>query len=298
MKRALVTGGAGFIGSHLVDRLIDIGMDVIVIDNESSDGHDDYYWNPLAKNKKLDICDFDSIESLFSGIDIVYHLAAKVSVQESVEDPLPTFITNAVGTANVLEAARRHSVGRFVYSCTSAVYGEANPVPSLESMREDPLNTYAIGKLSGEQLVRSYHILYGMKTVTFRYTNVYGDRSRHTGNYAPVVTRFLDRKAEGKPLLIFGDGEQRRDFIHVDDVVNANASISYMELDQWGESYNIGYGKNWSINELAESISSDIEYGPARSGEMRETLADISKATHSLTWKPKIDIMDWIGTKV
>ena len=297
MKNVLVTGGAGFIGSHLVDKLLSFGMNVVVIDNESSDGHDNYYWNSSASNHKLDICDLERISPLFEGIDIVYHLAAKVSVQESVEDPLPTFLTNAVGTANVLEASRRHSVERFVYSCTSAVYGETNPVPSLESMREDPLNTYAIGKLSGEQLVRSYNVLYGMKTITFRYTNVYGDRSRHTGNYAPVVTRFLDRRSEGKSLLIFGDGEQRRDFVHVEDVVSANASISYMDLSCWGETYNIGYGKNWSINELAAAVSNDVEYLPARSGEMRETLADISKSNKDLTWEPKIDIMDWIRTK-
>jgi len=298
MMKALVTGGAGFIGSHLTDRLLSLGYDVTVIDNESSDGHDKYYWNPLADNHKVNICDFDVIHPLFKGVSVVYHLAAKVSVQESVEDPLPTFMTNAVGTANVLEAARRHSVEKFVYSSTSAVYGESNPVPSQEDMREDPLNTYGIGKLSGEQLVRSYCNIYGMKTVTFRYTNVYGDRSRHTGTYAPVITRFLDRKSKRQPLLIFGDGEQRRDFVHVEDVVNANASIAHMELESWGNTYNIGYGKNWSINELAQAISSEIEYHPARDGEMRETLADVTRANHDLTWSPNIDMMDWISSKV
>ena len=297
MRKCLVTGGAGFIGSHLVDRLLDVGANVTVIDNESSDGHDSYYWNNRATNIVADITSYEEISRYFSGIDVVYHLAAKVSVQESVEDPLPTFLTNAVGTANVLEASRRHSVERFVYSSTSAVYGESNPVPSLEGMREDPLNTYAIGKLSGEQMVRSYQHLYGMNTAVFRYTNVYGDRSRHTGSYAPVVTRFLDRLAEKKPLLIFGDGEQRRDFIHVSDVVSANLFFLHGTPDSWGETYNIGYGKNWSINELAEAISDNVEYMPARSGEMRETLADITKATHGLTWKPKVDIMDWIKIK-
>lgn len=298
MKKCLVTGGAGFIGSHIVDRLLLLGHEVTVIDNESSDGHDQYYWNESAKNLKLDICNFEEIRRHFSNVDVVYHLAAKVSVQESVEDPLPTFITNALGTANVLEASRRSSVERFIYSSTSAVYGETNPVPSLESMREDPLNSYAIGKLSGEQMVNSYHHLYGMNTAIFRYTNVYGDRSRHTGSYAPVVTRFLDRFMEKKPLLIFGDGEQRRDFIHVSDVVSANIFFSYGTPDEWGETYNIGYGKNWSINELAASISDNVEYKPARDGEMRETLADVTKAKHGLTWKPKVDIMDWLRSKV
>lgn len=299
-KISLVTGGAGFIGSHLVDRLLNLNHRVIVIDNESSDGHDDYYWNGESSNHKIDICDYGAMRHIFQfhNIDYVYHLAAKVSVQESVEFPLPTFITNALGTANILELSRVFGVERFIYSSTSAVYGESNPVPSLEDMKEDPQNAYAIGKMSGEQLVRSYNRLYGMKTATFRYTNVYGNRSRHTGTYAPVVTRFIDRHREGKPLLIFGDGEQRRDFIHVSDVVSANAAISYTNLDTWGETYNIGYGKNWSINELAEKISPNVEYLPAREGEMRETLADISKVKKNLTWKPKIDMMDWISTKV
>jgi len=299
-KISLVTGGAGFIGSHLVDRLLQLDHRVIVIDNESSDGHDDYYWNEACRNHKIDICDFGAMRHIFQfhKIDYVYHLAAKVSVQESVEFPLQTFITNALGTANVLELSRVFGVERFIYSSTSAVYGETNPVPSVEDMKEDPLNTYAIGKMSGEQLVRSYNHLYGMKTATFRYTNVYGNRSRHTGTYAPVVTRFIDRQRAGEPLLIFGDGEQRRDFIHVSDVVAANAAVSYTNLDSWGEIYNIGYGKNWSINELAERISPNVEYLPPREGEMRETLADISKAKRNLTWKPKVDMMDWISTKV
>lgn len=298
MKRILVTGGAGFIGSNIVDRLLELGHQVVVIDNETSDGHDRYYWNGRAENHKVDICDYASIKHLFRKVDMVYHLAAKVSVQESVDDPLPTFLTNAVGTANVLEAARRSCIKRFIYSSTSAVYGEKNAVPSLESMREDPLNTYAIGKLSGEHLVASYYHLYGMETSIFRYTNVYGERSRHTGTYAPVVTRFIDAKQADTNLTIFGDGEQRRDFVHVSDVVAANVFFSYGEPDSWGEVYNIGYGKNWSINELAAAVSDNVKYEPARPGEMRETLADIVKARHHLTWRPKVDIMDWIRTKV
>lgn len=297
---SLITGGAGFIGSTLADKLLSMGHKVIVIDNECSDGHDEYYWNDACENHKIDICDYGRLRHIFQfhKINYVYHLAAKVSVQESVELPLPTFITNALGTANILELSRVFGVDKFIYSSTSAVYGESNPVPSVEDMKEDPLNTYAIGKLSGEHLVRSYHHLYGMKTTCFRYTNVYGDRSRHTGAYAPVVTRFIDMKREGKPVTIFGDGEQRRDFIHVSDVVNANTAISYTELDSWGQVFNIGYGKNWSINELAKAITDDIQYAPERSGEMRETLADITKAQNSFIWKPRVNIMDWIRTKV
>jgi len=297
-KKSLVTGGAGFIGSHIVDRLLSLGHEVVVIDNESSDGHDDFYWNENTKNYKVDIRNFSEIAPLFQEVDYVYHLAAKASVQASVDNPLPTISTQVIGTANVLEAARLSGVEKFVYSSTSACYGNKNPIPNVETMREDPLNAYAIGKLSGEQLVKAYYHLYGMKTVAFRYTNVYGERARHVGTYAPAVSKFLKMRKEGEALTIFGDGMQRRDFIHVSDVVSANALISFEELETWGEVYNIGYGKNWSIQEIADAISVEQIHLSARSGEMKETLADIGKARVELTWKPKVDIMEWIDTQI
>lgn len=298
MKTSLVTGGAGFIGSHIVDRLLSLDHKVIVIDNESSDGHDDYYWNSRCENHKVDIRDFSAIAPLFLGVDYVYHLAAKASVQASVDNPLPTVSTQVMGTANVLEAARLAGCEKFVYSSTSACYGNKNPIPNIETMREDPLNAYAIGKLCGEQLVRAYYHLYGLKTVAFRYTNIYGERARHVGTYAPVVSKFLKSRNEGQPLTIFGDGEQRRDFLHVSDVVSANCNISFMELDQWGETFNIGFGKNWSIQELADTISEDQVHLSARPGEMRETLADIGKAKAELMWKPKLEVTDWINRQI
>ena len=292
--KSLVTGGAGFIGSHIVDKLLSLGHQVVVIDNESSDGHDEYYWNSKSINYKFDIRDYDAIWAAFVGVNNVYHLAAKASVQASIDDPLSTMSTQVMGTANVLEAARHHGVEKFIYSSTSACYGNNNPIPNNETMREDPLNAYAIGKLSGEQLVKAYHGLYGMKTVAFRYTNVYGERARHVGTYAPAVSKFLKMRAEGDALTIFGDGKQRRDFIHVSDVVNANAVISFEELDNWGEVYNIGYGKNWSIQEIADAICEEQIHLSGRPGEMKETLADIGKAKAELTWRPKVNILDWI----
>jgi UDP-glucose 4-epimerase len=294
MKTSLVTGGAGFIGSHIVDHLLGLGHRVIVIDNESSEGHDQYHWNRKAENYSFDIRNFGDIAPLFNGVDYVFHLAAKASVQASVDNPLPTMSTQVMGTANVLEASRLGGVKRFVYSSTSACYGNSNPIPNIETMREDPLNAYAIGKLCGEQLTRAYYHLYGLETVAFRYTNVYGERARHVGTYAPAVAKFLKMKKEGEPLTIFGDGLQRRDFIHVSDVAKANVSITYTNLDTWGETYNIGYGKNWSIQELADLIHIEQVHLSARPGEMRETLADISKAVHELTWKPKVNIVDWV----
>lgn len=296
MKKSLVTGGAGFIGSHVVDKLLTLGHEVIVVDNESSDGHDDYYWNKNTQNHKVDIRDFSALAPLFHGVDYVFHLAAKASVQASVDNPLPTISTQVMGTANVLESSRLSGVEKLIYSSTSACYGNMNPIPNTEVMREDPLNAYAIGKLCGEQLVKSYYGLYGLKTVAFRYTNVYGERSRHVGTYAPVVSKFLKARAAGESLTIFGDGLQRRDFVHVSDVVNANTSITYMELDTWGEVFNIGYGKNWSVQELANQVSTKQVHLSARSGEMRETLADIGKAKAELMWKPKVEITSWINS--
>ena len=294
MKTSLVTGGAGFIGSHIVDKLLSLGHKVIVIDNESSEGHDIYHWNKNTQNHKVDIRNYEEILPLFKGVDYVFHLAAKASVQLSVDDPLPTISTQVMGTANVLEASRQNGVEKFIYSSTSACYGNENPIPNVETMREDPLNAYAIGKLSGEQLVRSYYHLYGMKTVSFRYTNIYGERARHVGTYAPAVSKFLKMRAEGKPLTIFGDGLQRRDFLHVSDVAEANALMTYSELDQWGQTFNLGYGENWSIQELADIISQDQIHLPQREGEMRETLADISKIKSQCVWKPRVNIVEWI----
>lgn len=297
---SLVTGGAGFIGSHIVDKLLELGHRVIVVDNESSDGHDDYYWNEKCENHKVDICDFTSIAPLFQGVNYVFHLAAKASVQSSVDNPIPSMQVQVMGTTNVLEASRLNGVDKFVYSSTSAAYGKNNPIPNKEDMREDPLNPYAIGKLSGEQLVKAYYGLYGMKTVAFRYTNVYGERARHVGTYAPAISKFLKSSRNREPLTIFGDGKQRRDFIHVSDVVNANVSITYQELENWGQVFNIGYGKNYSIQEIADFISTSENqvFYPARPGEMKETLADISKAKEELAWKPKVNVLEWIKTQI
>lgn len=295
-KTSLVTGGAGFIGSHLVDKLLSLGHNVVVLDNESSDGHDDYFWNSDAENHKIDI--LGEIKPLFKGVDYVYHLAAKASVQASVEFPIFSMETQVMGTTNVLEAAREAGVEKFIYSSTSACYGNKNPIPNVETMREDPLSPYAIGKLSGEQMVKAYYPLYGLKTVAFRYTNVYGPRARHVGCYAPVVSKFLKAASTGEKLTIFGDGQQRRDFIHVDDVVNVNALVSFTELDAWGEVYNIGYGKNWSVQEIADLISSHQVHLSARPGEMRETLADIGKACSELMWKPKVSVLEWIKNQL
>ena len=176
MQKAIVTGGAGFIGSNLVDRLIKDGFHVIVIDNEYSDAHEQFYWNDEAENYKYDIRNFDAIEPLFKGVDYIFHLAAEARIQPAIEDPTTAVEINVVGTCNILQAARIHKIKRVIYSSTSAAYGLKNPIPLKETMPKDCLNPYSVSKTAGEELCKMYSDIYGLDTVMFRYFNVYGDR--------------------------------------------------------------------------------------------------------------------------
>lgn len=296
--RSLVTGGAGFIGSHIVDKLLDIGHEVICIDNESSECHDNFYWNESAKNYKYDVCDYDTIESLFLGVDYVFHLASDARIQPAILDPKKSIETNVIGTSNVLELSRKNNVKRFIYSSTSSAYGKDNVYPNIESQKADPLTPYSSAKVFGEHLCKIYNNLYGLNTISLRYFNVYGDRQPIKGQYAPVIGLFLRQHESGLPLTIVGDGEQRRDFTHVSDVVRANILAVTIDIDDknWGEVYNIGSGLNYSINDVASMISRDIVFIPKRLGESSITLADNSKAKNVLGWKPEITLREWIKT--
>lgn len=292
--RALVTGGAGFIGSNLVDRLVASGHQVTVIDNESSDASC-YYWNESARNYKYNINDSVMVRHLFENQDVVFHMAAITKIPVCIEDPIRTIENNAKGTANVLEYSRVCHVKRVILSSTCAVYGNA-PFPQSESTNPDCLNPYSISKLISEQLCAMYSGLYGLESVCLRYFNVYGDRQQKSGAYAPVMGIFIDQRDRGQPLTIVGDGEQRRDFIHVSDVVEANilASVS-PTADTIGGIYNIGSGKNYSVNQIARMISHKTKTIPARIGECRDVLADISRAEKHLGWIPKVCLEDWIA---
>ena len=293
--RSLVTGGAGFIGSNIVDRLIEEGHDVVVIDNESSDSHENFYWNPKADNYKYDITDYESIEPLFEGIDYVFHLAAEARIQRAIESPLETVKTNVLGTANVLEAARQHNIKRLVYSTTSSYYGLKNELPNVETQPDDCLNPYSVTKVSGDKLVKMYYDLYGLETVILRYFNVYGDREPVKGQYAPVIGKFLNQRRNNESLTVVGDGLQKRDFTNVKDVVEANLLASTSALESYGEVFNVGTGSNISILELANLIDEDnIIHVAPRPGESRETLADISKIKTYLNWTPKIFITQYL----
>lgn len=293
--KTLVTGGCGFIGSHMVDELISEGHSVKVIDNLSSEFHDQFYYNKEAEYFQYDISDYSAIEKLFEGIDCVFHFAAESRIQPCVINPVLALKVNTLGTCNVLQASRLAGVSRVMFSSSSSVYGLDNSLPLKESMKADCLNPYSVSKLAGENMCRVYYDLFGLETITFRYFNVYGPREPVRGEYAPVVGKFLNQRKNKIPMSIVGDGLQRRDFTHVKDVVRANllASVTYNDY-AFGQVFNVGAGENYSIIELARMIGGPYSYGPERLGEAKETLACIDKGKDILGWSPTVDFESYI----
>ena len=291
--KALVTGGAGFIGSNLVDNLLEDGHDVIVFDNETANTHDGYYWNEKAENYHVDLAQshsFNLLQTYCKDVDCIFHMAADISVQYSIERPFESYSNNINSLFNVLEFAKRYKIGKVVFSSSAAVYGVTDKV-CVETDETDPLNAYALSKLNGEQIMKMYHDLYGINTVSLRYFNVYGPRQSNTGQYAPVVGIFQKQKESNGALTIVGDGEQSRDFIHVSDVVSANMLVSDKDVNGV---YNVGTGVEYSVNQIADLISDDQVYIPARVGEARRSVADISKIK-SIGWRPNVKLEEWIG---
>ena len=297
--KCIVTGGAGFIGSHIVDELIQLGNEVIVIDNETSDAHEKPYYNSAAKYFKYDICDTELIRPLFEGVDTVFHLAAESRIQPCIKNPCLATMTNTFGTASVLQCAREMSVRRVVYSSTSAAYGLNTSSPNMEIHSEDCLNPYSVSKVAGEKLCKMYSDLYGLETIVFRYFNVYGERQPTRGQYAPVIGIFQRQLKEQKPLTLVPDGQQRRDFVHVSDVVNANilastVSLQHTDFVKYGDIFNIGSGENYSVQQIADMISFNQVFVEPREGEAKTTLACIHRAETYLGWKPKVNLKDWL----
>tara|TARA_Y100000593_G_scaffold26231_1_gene52164 strand:- start:4789 stop:5697 length:909 start_codon:yes stop_codon:yes gene_type:complete len=293
----LVTGGAGFIGSNIVDTLIDEGHEVVCVDNESAESNSQFYWNDKANNYPVDINDFCSLGWIFKyeKPDIVFHLAAEARIQPTINEPQKACLTNFVGTCNVLQASRENGVKRVIYSSTSSAYGLNNDPPLREDMVKDCLNPYSVSKTGGEELCKVYNNIYNLETIILRYFNVYGDREPTRGNYAPVIGLFIKQKKQGKALTIVGDGKQTRDFTHISDVVKANLMASHTtNKEALGEIINIGTGTNQSILDIAKIIGGEIVYIPERQGEARHTLADISKAERLLLWKPKIELKNYL----
>tara|TARA_Y100001963_G_scaffold4987_1_gene6536 strand:- start:1509 stop:2414 length:906 start_codon:yes stop_codon:yes gene_type:complete len=297
--KSLVTGGAGFIGSNLVDQLLKIGHDVVCIDNEFSDIHDQFYWNDKAENHLFDIRDYENTRPLYDGVDYVFHIAAEARIQPAILNPIEAVSINSVGTCTVLQCAREAGVKRVMYSSTSSGYG-MNDYPNVETQPDDCLNPYAVSKVNGEKLCTMYTNLFDVPTVVFRYFNVYGERQPIRGQYAPVIGIFLRQLAAKEPLTIVGDGEQRRDFTYVGDIVNANimSAISNPDDDAFGQVYNVGTGSNYSVNEIAAMVSEDTVYLPPRIGESRVTLADIQKIEKTFGWRPQVKVEDWIAEQL
>ena len=294
---SLVTGAAGFIGSNLVDYLLDKGHSVVCVDNESAD-NEKFHWaleNGQAINVKGDITDYKFMKNVFTGVDYVFHLAAESRLQPAIENPIQAVERNCVGTTVMLQCAREAGVQRFIYSSTSSGYGN-NPYPNVETQPDDCLNPYSASKVAAEKFCKMYTSLYGLETVVLRYFNVFGQRSPRKGQYAPVIGIFQRQNEDGNPLTIVGDGSQRRDFVHVEDVARANYLASLMPLKgHVGEVFNVGSGTCYSVQQIADAISDDQVYIPKRDGEMNTTFADITKIGEVIGWKPEIDVLEWIN---
>jgi nucleoside-diphosphate-sugar epimerase len=293
--RALVTGGAGFIGSHIVDRLISDGHEVIVLDDFST-GHR----SNLTEHKALtivegDISNADTVNQCMQGIDWVFHKAAVASVPKTVNDPVGSSLVNYHGTLHLLEAARNNNVKRFVFASSAALYGDEPTLPKVESMCPVTLSPYAVDKLASESACGMYTKLYGLETVCLRYFNVYGPKQDPSSPYSGVISIFTDKLKNNEIPTIFGDGEQTRDFVFVKDVVEANMKAVTTD-DCEGQYYNIATGHKITLNELLRVLSDiyniefNVNYGEVRQGDIKESYAVIDKAISKLQWNPTVEL--------
>ena len=298
--KVLVTGGAGFIGSNLVDKLINLGHEVVCIDNESAESNEQFYWNSKADNHKIDICEYEKIYPLFDKVDVVFHLASDARIQPAILDPKKSIYTNVLGTFNILESSLKNNVGRVIISSTSSAYGKSNPMPNIETQKEDCLTPYSAAKVFGENLAKVYFNLYGLKTISLRYFNVYGERQPLKGQYAPVIGLFLKQNKQGDALTVVGDGTQKRDFTYIDDAVSANILAGFNDVspEAFGQVYNVGYGKSHSILDIARMISDRIEFINSRPGESKETLSDTQKFRSTFSWNPTKSLDEWIKENI
>jgi len=292
MRKAIVVGGAGFIGSHVVDALIADGYAVEVIDDLSAGKRENV--NEKAMLHVLDMRDREAIEPLFEGADVVFHLAARPRVQYSIEHPDETNDINIGGTVSVLMSAQRQGVRRVVYSASSSAYGNQETLPLVESMQPDPLSPYGLQKYVGELYCKLFWDVYNLETVSLRYFNVYGPRLDPEGPYALVIGKFLKQRSKGDPMTIFGDGENTRDYTHVSDIVRGNVLAAVSDKVGKGEVLNLGAGRQVTVNELAEMIGGEVVHLEPRL-EPKYTLADTSKALELLGWEPTVKIEEGLA---
>lgn len=294
--KTIVTGGAGFIGSHLVDRLIADGHEVTVLDNFSTGRKKNlnhHLENPRLHLCAVDISDFDAIAPFFKGIDWVFHLAALADIVPSIQNPRGYFTSNVEGTISVLEASRLNGIKRFLYAASSSCYGIPDSYPTPETAQIRPQYPYALTKNLGEQLTHHWGLVYKLPVLSVRFFNVYGPRSRTSGTYGAVFGVFLAQKLQGKPYTVVGDGSQTRDFTFVTDVANACVTAVQSNLTQ--EIFNVGSGRPVSVNRLIELLQGPVTYIPKRPGEPDCTHADISKIEKILGWKSKISFEEGVS---
>lgn len=294
--KTLITGGAGFIGSHLAELLITEGHEVLVVDNLLSGRLKNL--QPIAEHPKFrfaqaDIRDMPALQELFEGIDWVFHLAGLADIVPSIEMPGQYYSTNVTGTFNVLECAHRHGVKRVLYAASSSSYGIPNAYPTPESAPIKPQYPYALTKHMGEELVLHWAYVYKLPAISLRLFNVFGPRSRTSGAYGAVFGVFLAQKINGRPFTVVGDGSQTRDFTYVTDVAKAFLCAAESEIS--GEAMNIGSGSHYSVNRLVELLGGPVEYIPKRPGEPDCTFGDISKVQDLLGWKAQVAFEDGVN---
>lgn len=298
-QRALVTGGAGFIGSHLVERLLSEGHEVVVVDNCSTGrlenlAHLRTY--PGLSIHEMDINELERLKHVFTGIDWVFHLAALADIVPSIERPLDYHRSNVDGTVCCLEAARSQGVKRFIYAASSSCYGIPDTFPTPETAEIRPMYPYALTKYLGEQCVMHWHKVYGLPAVSLRFFNVYGPRSRTSGTYGAVFGVFLAQKIHQKPFTVVGDGTQTRDFTFVSDI--ADALFTAAQSNVSGEILNVGSGNTYTVNELCDRLGGEKTYIPKRPGEPDCTFADITKIKKMLHWSPKVDFASGVQAMI
>ena len=293
-SRSVVTGGAGFIGSNLVDHLVRIDHKVIVLDNFVSGKKAN-----LAHHKKkdvkiirVDISKSKNLDKYFKKVDYVFHLAGLAEIIPSIKNPKKYFNTNVLGTLKVVEAAKRAGVKKLIYAASSSCYGSPKNLPTSEKEKIDIKHPYGLTKFLGEQLVLKYATNFNMPNISFRFFNVYGPRLNMSGQYSAVFGNFLKQKRSNKPLTIVGDGKQTRDFIHVDDLTNAFIKVAKSRLVN--KIYNLGSGKEISINKIANLFGGKKTFIPKRPREPKRSLANISKIKKDINWKPTITIQEGI----
>jgi UDP-glucose 4-epimerase len=294
--RTLVTGGCGFIASHLVDRLVQDGHEVVIIDNLSSGNLkniEHHKGNHKVSFHHADIAEYDKIAPLFKGIERVYHLAALADIVPSIERPMAYHRSNVDGTISVLEACRHNNIKRVIYAASSSCYGIPDKYPTPETQPISAQYPYALTKYVGEEYCMHWHRIYGLNITSLRFFNVYGPRARTSGTYGAVFGVFLAQKLNNKPYTVVGDGKQTRDFTFVTDVVNACVMTSERE-DCAGEIMNVGSGNTYSINRLVELLGGEITYVPKRPGEPDCTFADTTKIAKRVGWKPKISFEEGV----